>query len=74
MTLHGSMASSPRLRLPGRAMDFERGQRDQFRLALPELGALHSLTVEHNNKGSSPAWHLDQVEVLVEQTGALPPS
>lgn len=69
VTLQGSKHTSARICMPAESSDFARGQRDQFRLPLPDLGALQKLTVEHNNKGSSPAWHLDQVEVLAEQTG-----
>lgn len=71
-TLHGARGSSARVRLPAKAQDFGRGQRDRFRVALPDVGPLQRLTVEHNNKGTSPAWHLDQVEVLVESTGKCP--
>lgn len=61
LTLHGAAGTSPRVKLPSQSEDFERGQRDVFRLELPPLGRLQKLSIGHNNKGVGPGWHLDQV-------------
>ncbi|GAB4821886.1 hypothetical protein N2152v2_008932 [Parachlorella kessleri] len=51
------------------AGDFERGHEDVFRVQLPRVGRLQSLTVGQNCTGASPDWHLEQVEVTDEQSG-----
>lgn len=67
--LHGRDAKSAMVKLTGEEGDFRKGGRDQFKLKLPELGPLQKLTVQHDNSGPSPAWHLDSVEVTNEATG-----
>lgn len=42
-----------------------------FRLQLPRVGALRALTVGHSASGAAPKWHLEQVEVVDEQTGGV---
>ncbi|DBB10366.1 TPA: hypothetical protein ACH3X3_001925 [Trebouxia sp. C0006] len=64
--LAGELGSGPRCKLmnqAGAADAFGRGQTDSFMVQLPELGELHSLTIDHDNKGQKPGWHLDLVEV-----------
>ena len=67
----GERASSgPVKRIQGDHDDlFARGAVDTFRLRLPVLGALTEATLYHDNFGPNPAWRLDQVNVLDENTG-----
>lgn len=39
------------------------------RLELPLIGQPRKLTIGHNNKGPSPDWHLELVEVVEESSG-----
>eukprot|EP00727_Mastigamoeba_balamuthi_P014270 m51a1_g9466 putative sh2 domain-containing protein (1365) ;mRNA; f:547094-557090 len=43
---------------------FERGQRDDFEVSLPELlGELSRVLVSHDNSGMDPSWFLDKIVV-----------
>lgn len=63
VALHGDLGSTPVTQLPSRPEHFERGNTDSFRMVLPYVGTVQSLTVGHNNKGPGPEWHLEAVEV-----------
>ncbi|KAG1662011.1 hypothetical protein FOA52_009500 [Chlamydomonas sp. UWO 241] len=67
VALHGDMGDSLTVMLPSQPEHFERGQTDEFRLQLPWVGRLRTLTIGHNNKGPGPAWHLHMVEVKDEE-------
>ena len=71
VTIHGTEASSPRIKLPSRPEDFLRGNKDTFRMQLQALGEITRLTVGHNNRGRNPSWHLDHAEVTHEASGEL---
>ncbi len=43
--------------------DFERGQRDVFRIEAPAMAQITHLILEHNNRGQNAAWRVTQVEV-----------
>lgn len=72
-TLHlaGEDASSKPTKLLGGNQSelFQRGVCDEFRLHLPHLGSLKEATVVSDDFGASPAWHLEQVEVVDVHTG-----
>ncbi len=36
---------------------------DEFELRCPDLGALKELVIGHDNTGTGPNWHLEQVEI-----------
>jgi hypothetical protein len=40
-----------------------RGSRDEFFVDDTDLGELTAVTISHDGSGTSPAWHLDHVEV-----------
>ena len=58
VALHGDLGDTPTTILPSRPEHFERGETDTFRLQLPWVGRLRTLTIGHNNKGPGPEWHL----------------
>lgn len=64
VALHGDLGDTPTTILPSRPEHFERGETDTFRLQLPWVGRLRTLTIGHNNKGPGPEWHL-QVGLVV---------
>lgn len=41
-----------------------RGSRDEFFIEDSDLGELTAVTISHDGSGTSPAWHLDHIEVL----------
>lgn len=41
-----------------------RGSRDEFFVDDSDLGELTAVTISHDGSGTSPAWHLDHIEVL----------
>jgi hypothetical protein len=54
--------------IPNKSMEnnFERSKTDTFSLKLPSVGTVDKIRIGHNNKGPSPGWHLEKVEVEVE--------
>ncbi|EDQ93112.1 uncharacterized protein MONBRDRAFT_31037 [Monosiga brevicollis MX1] len=48
---------------------FERGKEDVFTVAAVDLGKLTSVTVGHNNAGTSAGWFLDKIVVLDPRRG-----
>lgn len=62
--LHGATGCSGALHLENAAANFERGRRDVFTVAAPDVGAVEAIDVWHTNNGrSGSAWHLQDVEV-----------
>ena len=49
--------------------NFERGKMDTFTLTLPSVGIVDKIRIGHNNKGPSPGWYLEKVELEVEGKG-----
>jgi hypothetical protein len=41
-----------------------RGAKDEFFIDDQDLGELTAVTISHDGSGTSPAWHLDHIEVL----------
>ncbi|KAF6256823.1 hypothetical protein COO60DRAFT_1640423 [Scenedesmus sp. NREL 46B-D3] len=62
--LHGDKGQTPAMRLETSANNFERGQRDTFAVAAPNVGALSGVAVVKEGGGLSGDWHLQMVEVL----------
>jgi len=46
--------------------NFERGKTDTFTLKLPSVGVIDKIRIGHNNKGPSPGWYLEKVDIEVE--------
>ena len=65
ITLHGSIGeSSPRKLTASEHKPFQKGQLDNFLLAVPYgLGDLKSIDLWHNNTGESPGWFHMQTNV-----------
>ncbi|HJV89491.1 MAG TPA: PLAT/LH2 domain-containing protein [Holophagaceae bacterium] len=64
LTLMGTEATSPELHLEGQPHDFERNGLDLFRLyGLEDLGDIFAVRLRHDNRGTSPGWHVDDVVV-----------
>ncbi len=52
------------MKLESSANDFERGQRNVFKLQAPDLGELVAAIVRKDDSGVGSDWHLQTVEVL----------
>ena len=55
--------------LEGSSRDFERGGVDEFTVEAVDVGNITHIVVAHDNRGLSPAWHLNLVEILHPTTG-----
>lgn len=42
---------------------FEKGQKDSFRLVLPDLREIKKIKIGHDNAGMGPGWHLKDVRI-----------
>jgi hypothetical protein len=70
ITLLGTRATSPEVRLESLRRDFERDAVDVFRLyGLEDLGDIRSIRLRHDNGGASPGWHVDYALVRRIQDG-----
>eukprot|EP00798_Chlamydomonas_sp_ICE-L_P013676 gene13676-19564_t len=67
VALHGDLGDTPSTILPSRPEHFERGTTDVFRLQLPDVGKIRTMSIGHNNMGPGPEWHLEMAEVLDEE-------
>ncbi|CAL8278491.1 unnamed protein product [Merluccius merluccius] len=70
ITLYGSNGDSGLRHLRQKFRNlFEREQTDRFILEMLDMGELLRMKIEHNNKGLSPGWLLDRVEVTNTTNG-----
>ncbi|XP_063067192.1 lipoxygenase homology domain-containing protein 1-like [Engraulis encrasicolus] len=64
MTVFGTNGDSGRRQLRKRFQNnFERDKTERFNLELLEMGDLTHVIMEHDNKGLSPGWLLERVEI-----------
>ena len=49
--------------------DFKRGAKDVFTIDVKDVGAVRTVVVSQDGRGSSPSWHLNSVELRNENTG-----
>uniref|UniRef100_A0A7S3VHN2 PLAT domain-containing protein n=1 Tax=Dunaliella tertiolecta TaxID=3047 RepID=A0A7S3VHN2_DUNTE len=66
--LYGDKGVIGQTRLDTAANNFERNQKDVFKIKGSSLGDVQKVVIKHNNAGMSPDWHLRQVEVFSEDT------
>eukprot|EP00050_Salpingoeca_kvevrii_P015164 m.44214 g.44214 ORF g.44214 m.44214 type:complete len:3379 (-) comp6188_c0_seq3:109-10245(-) len=62
LTLHGTLGDSPAIPLKS-ARGFRPGSVDVFDFDFEDVGELQAITIEHDNAGDAPEWHLQQIEL-----------
>jgi len=67
--IHGAKGDTGPARLAKGRDDFIRGARDQFVVEARDVGEIRHVVIGHDNSGSGPSWHLQQVEVRGENQG-----
>lgn len=50
---------------------FDRGQKDEFRVAGADVGVMSHILIGHDGSGTGPAWYLAEVEVEHMATGQV---
>jgi hypothetical protein len=64
IVLFGEKGEANEVHLKNESNNFERGKCDRFRIETSDIGRLLKIRVRHDNKGDSPGWHLDRVEIV----------
>ncbi|XP_060083712.1 lipoxygenase homology domain-containing protein 1-like [Ylistrum balloti] len=68
VTLYGSEGESKKILLVDKTSGkkaFEKGKTDVFAVAVPSLGDLRKLRIEHDDKGFASSWYLSNIEVYL---------
>ncbi|KAH3761318.1 hypothetical protein Pelo_6863 [Pelomyxa schiedti] len=69
--LHGQKGVSEKHTLDGISGSFERNKLDKFGFEEGDLGPLKKLVIGHDNSGFGPAWFLEKVKVIEEESGSV---
>jgi len=67
--LIGDQGASGQKQLMAEYDTFERHQRDEFPLRLPDLGRLKQVIVTSDGKGHAPAWYVEKVDIIDTSAG-----
>ncbi|XP_069117526.1 lipoxygenase homology domain-containing protein 1-like [Argopecten irradians] len=73
VTLYGSQGESKKILLVDKTSGkkaFEKGKTDTFAVAMPSLGDLRRLRIEHDDKGFASSWYLSNIEVYLSSNKA----
>ncbi|XP_033736341.1 lipoxygenase homology domain-containing protein 1-like isoform X2 [Pecten maximus] len=73
VTLYGSQGESKKILLVDKTSGkkaFEKGKSDVFAVAMPSLGDLRKLRIEHDDKGFASSWYLSNIEVFLSSNRA----
>ena len=65
----GSEGTVPPQALDNAPTNFQRGATDVFIWEEGDVGPLDSIRLWHDGSGSSPAWHVDLVQITASQVG-----
>ncbi|XP_044174758.1 uncharacterized protein LOC114975839 isoform X5 [Acropora millepora] len=71
ITIFGEKGDSGEKKLDNSRNNFERGQKDSFRISSGDLGRLTKIWIGHDNTGVAAAWFLDKVTVEDLQSGEI---
>ncbi|XP_074618352.1 lipoxygenase homology domain-containing protein 1-like isoform X3 [Acropora palmata] len=71
ITIFGEKGDSGEKKLDKSRNNFERGQKDSFRISSGDLGRLTKIWIGHDNTGVAAAWFLDKVTVEDLQSGEI---
>ena len=61
LVLYGKDGKSDDIVLNNEGNNFERGQSDEFKLQIDEVGLPFKIRIGHDNGGAAPGWHLNKV-------------
>uniref|UniRef100_H2ZAW7 PLAT domain-containing protein n=1 Tax=Ciona savignyi TaxID=51511 RepID=H2ZAW7_CIOSA len=61
--VYGENGKSDELPLDNETDNFETGQKDKFKINLPEIGCIYKLRVWHDDSNPFSGWHLDKIEL-----------
>ena len=65
--LRGEKGASGKQTLSKGPTDFERGGKDTFVVGSEDLGEVKEVVIGHDNHGTRPSWHLDQVMITINK-------
>jgi hypothetical protein len=68
-TLHGSLGSASKTVNTDLVKRMESGSTNWVTIQSDDLGALQSITVQRDNSGNGPDWHLDRIDVRSDRFG-----
>jgi hypothetical protein len=69
LILAGEEATSDEITLPTEQELFERGSEDSFPIETSEPGNLKEITLRLDLRGKDPAWYLERITIVNEDTG-----
>lgn len=64
MVAYGDKGKSDKITLDNKGDNFEKGQTDQFKIEMVEIGKPYKIRVWHDDAGMAAGWHLNKVSVI----------
>ncbi len=72
MCLYGDKGKSDDVQLENKSDNFEKGDRDDFKIDVVDVGKPFKMRVWHDNNGMGPGWHLKQVRFRLDAFSFYP--